>query len=79
MDGDTVTRARVSLGGVASKPWRSHEAEAALAGKQLTEATALEAGAAAFADAKPRHHNAFKVELGRRVVARAALTASKRS
>ena len=79
MDGDTVTHARVSLGGVASKPWRSHEAEAALTGKQLTEATALDAGAAAFADAKPRHHNAFKVELGRRVVARAALTASKRS
>ncbi len=32
MDGDTVTDARVSLGGVASKPWRSHEAEAALTG-----------------------------------------------
>ena len=79
MDGDTVTSARVSLGGVASKPWRSHEAEAALTGKRLSEATALEAGAAAFANAKPRHHNAFKVELGRRVVARAALTASTRS
>ena len=78
MDGDIVTHARVSLGGVASKPWRSHEAEAALTGKHLTEATALEAGAAAFANAQPRHHNAFKVELGRRVVARAALTASKR-
>lgn len=78
MDGNVVTNARVSLGGVASKPWRSHEAEAALTGKPLNEATALQAGAAAFADAKPRNHNAFKVELGRRVVARAALTASKR-
>ena len=78
MDGDTVTGARISLGGVASKPWRSHEAEAALTGKRLTEAAALEAGAAAFAGAQPRRHNAFKVELGRRVVARAALTASKR-
>ena len=79
MDGDTVTSARVSLGGVASKPWRSHEAEAALIGRRLTEAVALDAGTAAFAGAQPRRHNAFKVELGRRVVARAAMTASKRT
>ena len=79
MDGDTVTDARVSLGGVASKPWRSHDAEAALKGRTLTEATALQAGEAAFTGAKPGRHNAFKVELGRRTVARAALTASKRS
>ena len=79
MDGDTVTHARISLGGVASKPWRSHAAEAALTGKQLTEASALEAGRAAFEGAKPGRHNAFKIELGRRVVARAALTASKRT
>ena len=79
MDGETVTDARVSLGGVASKPWRSHEAEAALKGCRLTEATALQAGEAAFTGAKPGRHNAFKIELGRRTVARAALTASKRS
>ena len=79
MDGDTVTTARVSLGGVASKPWRSPEAEAALTGRRLDEATALEAGEAAFGSARPRRHNAFKVELGRRVVARAALVASQRS
>ncbi len=78
MEGDTVTRAHVSLGGVASKPWRSPAAEAALTGRKLTEAVALEAGAAAFEGAVPRRHNAFKIELGRRAVARAALTASKR-
>ncbi len=79
LDGDTVTAARVSLGGVASRPWRAPEAEAALVGRRLTEATALEAGDAAFAAARPRRHNAFKVELGRRTVARAALTASRRT
>ncbi len=79
MDGDTVTSARVSLGGVASKPWRAPEAEAVLTGRTLTEAVALEAGAAAFAAARPLHHNAFKIELGRRAVARAALLASKRT
>ena len=79
MDGETVTAARVSLGGVASRPWRSAAAEAALVGRRLTEAVALEAGAAAFEGAIPRRHNAFKIELGRRVVARAALTAGRRS
>lgn len=78
MDGDTVTAARVSLGGVASRPWRAPEAEAVLTGRRLTEANALEAGEAAFAGARSLRHNAFKVELGRRVVARAALLASRR-
>ena len=78
MEGETVTSARVSLGGVASKPWRSPEAEAALTGRKLSEAVGLEAGEAAFKGAKPRRQNAFKIELGRRVVARAALTAAKR-
>ena len=79
MDGDTVTQARVALGGVASTPWRSPEAEAALTGRGLTEAVALEAGEAAFAKAQPRRQNAFKIELGRRVVARAAMLASQRN
>ncbi len=79
MDGDTVRAARVSLGGVASKPWRAHAAEAALVGRTLTEASALDAGAAAFDGARPLRHNAFKVELGRRAVASALLTASKRN
>lgn len=79
MDGDTVTAARVAVGGVASKPWRVPEAEAALAGRPLTQATAREAGVAAFAAARPRRHNAFKVELGRRAVERAALLAGRRN
>ncbi len=78
MDGDNVRHARVSLGGVATKPWRSQAAEAALTGMTLTEQTALAAGHAAFVDARPRGGNAFKIELGARAVARAALVASKR-
>ena len=79
MDGDTVTSARVALGGVATKPWRSVEAEEALRGQRLSETVALRAGEAAFAKAKPRRQNAFKVDLGRRVVARSALVAASRS
>ena len=79
MAGDTVKQARVSLGGVATKPWRSHEAEAALVGATLSPEVAMQAGQAAFAAAQPRGENAFKVELGARAVARATLTASKRN
>jgi len=78
-DGDVIREARVSLGGVASKPWRAPAAEAALTGQTLGEATALRAGAAAFEGAAPRGRNAFKIELGARAVARAALVAGRRS
>lgn len=82
MDAGVVSSARVSLGGVATKPWRSREAEAALVGVALGgtagEAAAMAAGRAAFASAVPLAENGFKVELGARAVARAALVASKR-
>ena len=79
MDGEVVRAARVSLGGVATRPWRSLAAEAALAGVALTEASALAAGHAAFADAVPLDGNRFKIELGARAVARAVLVASTRT
>ncbi|RVC26635.1 xanthine dehydrogenase family protein subunit M, partial [Mesorhizobium sp. M7A.F.Ca.AU.002.02.1.1] len=61
MDGETVRSARIALGGVATVPWRAREAEDALQGKVLDEAAAQEAAEAAFADARPREHNAFKI------------------
>ncbi len=79
MDGDIIRSARVALGGVASKPWRSPEAEAALVGQPATEAAGLRAGEAAFAAAKPLSDNAFKIELGRRTVAQAVLVAGRRT
>ncbi len=78
MDGEVVRNARVSLGGVSTKPKRSREAEAALQGVTLNEQAALAAGHAAFADATPLAENGFKIELGARAVARAALIASRR-
>src|SRR3984885_13442175 len=76
MDGSKVREARIALGGVATIPWRSREAEAALAGKELTEDTAQAAARAAFAGAKPRVHNAFKVALGQSTLVRALLQAA---
>ena len=76
LDGGTVREARIALGGVAAKPWRAHEAEAALKGKTLDEASAQAAGVAAFASARPHNDNAFKPELGHRTLVRALLQAA---
>src|SRR5215204_1934267 len=66
--GNNITQARVVLGSVAHKPWRSAEAENVLVGKPATEETFRAAAEAAMKDAKPLHHNAYKVELGKRAV-----------
>jgi len=73
LDGDVVNEARIALGGVATVPWRAREAETRLAGKQLDEAVALDAAAAAFADARPYEHNGFKVQLGKATLVRSLL------
>ena len=46
--GGTITAARVAFGGVAHKPWRSPEAEAALVGRPATMATYRAAAEAAM-------------------------------
>lgn len=79
MAGGKVEQARIALGGVATKPWRARAAEEGLVGRPLTLETALAAGFAAFMDAKPGEHNAFRVELGARTVADALMIASSRS
>jgi xanthine dehydrogenase YagS FAD-binding subunit len=76
MDGSKVRQARIALGGVATIPWRSREAEDSLAGKILTEEVAEAAAKAAFASARPRAHNSFKVALGRATLVRALLQAA---
>lgn len=71
-----ITRARIALGGVGTKPWRSPEAEAALTGKAANEATFREAAEAALRGAKPQSENGFKIELARRCLAYALRTAA---
>jgi xanthine dehydrogenase YagS FAD-binding subunit len=77
LDGEKVRDVRVGLGGIAAKPWRSHEAEAALQGRKIDEATARAAGDAAFASATARGQNAFRIELGKRTLVRALLQAAQ--
>ena len=66
--GNNIKQARVVMGSVAHKPWRSTEAEQALVGKPATDATFTAAAEAALKDAKPLAHNAYKVELGKRAI-----------
>jgi xanthine dehydrogenase YagS FAD-binding subunit len=75
-DGDTIADARLALGGVALKPWRAREAEQALIGGRADTASFRRAGEAALADARPAGNNGFKIELARRVVARACALAA---
>jgi xanthine dehydrogenase YagS FAD-binding subunit len=69
--GGNVTSARIALGGVGTKPWRSPEAEAALVGRPANDATFRKAAEAALRDAKPQSENAFKVELAKRCLTHA--------
>ncbi|OZI62420.1 FAD binding domain-containing protein [Bordetella genomosp. 11] len=62
----TISHARVALGGVGTRPWRSPEAEAVLLGKAPGEQTFRAAADAALKDARPQSQNAFKIELARR-------------
>jgi xanthine dehydrogenase YagS FAD-binding subunit len=67
----TIRDARVALGGIATKPWRSRAAERALIGKPATAATFRSAANAALTGAVTRKDNAFKVELAKRTLVRA--------
>jgi xanthine dehydrogenase YagS FAD-binding subunit len=78
MDGATARTARIALGGVATTPWRSHAAEAVVAGSPLTPELAVKAGRAAFSEARSGQHNGFKIELGARVIADALMIAAGR-
>jgi xanthine dehydrogenase YagS FAD-binding subunit len=73
-DGKTIRDVRIALGGVATKPWRLHAVEAPLKGKTLNEVTLRTAAAASVEGAKSSGHNAFKIELAPKVVARALMT-----
>jgi xanthine dehydrogenase YagS FAD-binding subunit len=77
LDRGVVRNPRIVLGGVAHKPWRSSEAEAALGGRRASEAAFREVAEIALRGARPLEHNAYKVELARRAIVRALMRASR--
>jgi len=71
IEGGLIVEARLTLGGVAPKPWRARNAEAALKGAKPTPEAFAQAAALALEGAEPVGDNAFRIELARRVAARA--------
>lgn len=69
---------RVALGGVGTKPWRSLEAEKALAGKLADAAHFRAAAEAALKGARPQTENGFKVELAKRCLTHALAIATNK-
>ena len=76
LNGGRIRDARVAIGGVATIPWRSREAERSLLGERANAGTFRAAANAALAGARSYKHNAFKIELARRTLVRALTEAS---
>src|SRR6202167_6043804 len=77
VSGGKFTFIRVALGGVGTKPWRSHEAEAALLHGAADTPTFRRAADAALRDARPQSENAFKDALTRRCLTHALTLATQ--
>jgi xanthine dehydrogenase YagS FAD-binding subunit len=71
-----IRSARLTLGGVAAKPWRAREAEDVLTDTSLDDDVFKRAAAQALEGARPSGNNGFKIELARRLVIRALTLAS---
>lgn len=76
--GGKINAARLALGGVAHKPWRSAEAEKVLTGAQANAQTFKAAAEAALRNAVPQKHNAFKIEMAKRAIVRTLNDVSSR-
>lgn len=76
--GTQIIDARIALGGVATKPWRSREAEALLSAKPATEEVFRAAAEAALSGARGHKDNQFKIELAKRTLVRALFETAKR-
>jgi xanthine dehydrogenase YagS FAD-binding subunit len=75
--GGKITQARVALGGVGTKPWRSPEAETELTNQSATDDVFRKAAEAALRNAKPQTQNGFKVELAKRCLVHALKTVTQ--
>jgi xanthine dehydrogenase YagS FAD-binding subunit len=75
----TVRGARIALGGVAHKPWRLAQAEAALVGKPLSEQSCRKAAELLTAGAHGFKDNQFKIKLAQNAVVRALWLAEGRA
>jgi xanthine dehydrogenase YagS FAD-binding subunit len=71
LDGGRIREARFALGGVAPRPWRNAQAEAALVGRPANAGTFAQAADLVLREAKGFGHNTFKIDLAHRAIVRA--------
>jgi xanthine dehydrogenase YagS FAD-binding subunit len=71
LEGDLIKQGRITLGGVAHKPWRNTEAEALLQGKSPDLMLFSHVAEMILKDAKGFKYNSFKIELAKRAIVRA--------
>ena len=76
LDGDTISEARIALGGVAHRPWRDPDAEAELRGKPASPESFAAAADLLLRGARGFGHNDFKIALARRAIGRALTQAA---
>jgi xanthine dehydrogenase YagS FAD-binding subunit len=74
LEDGTIARARLALGGVATVPWRSRDAERVLEAAEPSNDLFRRAADVALDGAVTTAHNAFKVDLARRAIVRALET-----
>ncbi len=79
ISGGIIRSARIALGGVGTKPWRSYEAEEILKGAPNNAQSYQAAADEALKNAKPQKYNAFKIELAKRTLIRALETTGGKS
>ncbi len=72
-----IARARIALGGVGTKPWRSTEAEALLERQPVGEPAFRTAADEALRGARARSQNGFKIELAKRCLVHALKQATQ--
>ncbi|WP_132980237.1 xanthine dehydrogenase family protein subunit M [Pigmentiphaga sp. D-2] len=71
MANGSIQAARVAMGGVGTRPWRSPPAEVLLAGGAPSAAVFDAAARELLREARPQSQNAFKIELARRCLVHA--------
>jgi xanthine dehydrogenase YagS FAD-binding subunit len=77
MQGGLIKRARIAMGGIATKPWRVPEAENLLEGSSPSGEKFRSAAELLLRGAKPQSENSFKVELAKRCLTHALTQAAK--
>ena len=77
LDGNKIRSAGLALGGVAHKPWRSHEVEASLTNQPANADTFHKAADLTLRGASGYKGNAFKIELAKQCIVRALTQAAQ--